>query len=90
MEIKHNIIIGAISGFIYPLIPGLLTELIGTPVLLSIMSTLCVLSGLIYTLILLSIISTPGSCIIVYIIIYIIANTDPINPYIIIILAPPS
>ena len=63
--------------------------LTGTLLPLSTISTLWVLSGLIRTLVLLSIMSTPGSCIIDYTVIRIIANTDPINPYIIVTLAPP-
>ena len=87
--IKHDVVIGVISGSIYPQSPGLLIWLIDILLSLSIMSILWVLSVLICILVLLSIMSTPGSCIIDYIVVYIIYNTGPMNPYIIVILAPP-
>ena len=63
--------------------------LTGTLLPLSTMSTLWVLSGLTRTLVLLSTMSTPGSCITDYTVIRITANTGPTNPYIIVTLAPP-
>ena len=63
--------------------------LTGTLLPLSTMSTLWVFNGLTRTPVLLSIMSTPGSYIIDYTAIYIIANTGPTNPYIIITLASP-
>ena len=63
--------------------------LTGTLLPLSTMSTLWVLSGLIRTPVLLSTMSTSGSCITDYIAICIIADIGPTNPRVIVTLAPP-
>ena len=58
--------------------------LTGTLLLLSIMSTLWVLSGLTRTLVLLSTMSTPGSCMTDYTATRITAGTGPTNPRVIV------
>ena len=81
---KYNVAIGAILGSIYPQGPGLLMWLTGTLLPLSTMSTLWVLSGLTRTPVLLSTMSTPGSCMTDYTAIRITAGTGPTNPRVIV------
>ena len=82
--IKYNVAVGVILGSIYPRSPGLLIWFTGILLPLSTMSTLWVLSVLTCTPVLLSTMSTPGSCMTDYTVVHITHDTGPTNPRVIV------
>ena len=82
--IKYNIIIKVILGSIYLQGLVLLMWPTGTLLLSSTMSILWVLSGLTRTPVLLSTMSTTGSCMTGYTMVRITAGTGPTNPRVIV------